>query len=151
MRLNNAILVVFMLALSTFSFAQNTQNEERKMLLEIHELINVKRSIYLQAPLKLNDSLNAIARRHSEAMASHKIPFGHQGADARDSLIRVYFPNAQGTGENVTIAETAEDAVESWWISEGHKANMLGDYTDTGIGVVKRDEWWFCTQIFLQR
>ena len=103
------------------------------------------------APLILDDSLNSIAQRHSDAMAAGKVPLGHDGFAARADVIRGLFPTAGGIGENVTFAVDAPEAVESWWTSEGHQANMTGDYTYTGIGATLKDGLWFCTQIFMRK
>jgi uncharacterized protein YkwD len=103
------------------------------------------------APLILDDSLSGIAQGHSDAMASGKVPLGHDGFAARTDAIRHLFPSAGGMGENVTFAVDAEEAVESWWTSEGHQANTTGEYSHTGIGATLKDGFWFCTQIFVRK
>jgi len=43
-----------------------------------------------------------------------------------------------GVGENIAFGyRTAQDVVNGWMDSPGHKANMLGDYTHFGVGAIK--------------
>ena len=142
------VLLILCGATSTAVFAQQISPEEKAMRQEIFLLINQKRSIYNQPALLSNDTLHQIARKHSIAMAEGKRAFGHDYFASRDSLIRIYWRKTVSTAENVTIAENAEEAVESWWTSEGHKENLLGDFTHTGIGLAKKGNLWYCTQIF---
>jgi len=53
--------------------------------------------------------------------------------------------------ENVALGQTtAQEAVDSWLSSEGHKQNIEGSYNLTGVGVAQgSDGDLYFTQIFL--
>jgi uncharacterized protein YkwD len=118
---------------------------------QIHVLVNQKRSIMSMTPLMLNDSLNKLAQVHSNAMAAGKVAFGHDGFASREKAVQKMFGFIGIMGENVTLAVDAEEAVESWWTSEGHQANMTGAYSHTGLGATLKDGYWYCTQIFINK
>lgn len=99
-------------------------------------------------------SFNAIvaneARRHSTAMASRRIPFGHQGLNARTKIITGKITSVHAVSENVARGSiTAQQAVNLWLKSPGHRKNIEGNYKYTGIGVARdrKSELYF-TQIF---
>jgi uncharacterized protein YkwD len=151
------LTVCLVFAMSTVALAQKVALSEKTaaaaMRKEIARLVNLKRSIYNMPPLHLNDTLSAIADEHSLRMERKIVPMGHDGFAQRDSTIHALWKDAGGSGENVTAAESAEEAVELWWSSEGHKDNMLADWNETGIGVkrVEGSDFWYCTQIFVKR
>lgn len=133
-------------------FGQGKMSDIDSMRSELNRQINAKRSIYKEAPLPLNDTLNAIAQKHSEDMAAGRLPLGHDGFANRADQIRAHFGEYGPIAENVVEGDNATEAVELWWTSEGHKANMLGDYNLTGIGAAKsKSGIWLCTQIFIKR
>ncbi len=88
-------------------------------------------------------------------MASGKVPFSHQGFEQRVSIIRRQIPY-QAAAENVAFnqgySNPAEQAVEGWIKSDGHRVNIEGQYNLTGIGIVKnaKNEYYF-TQLFINR
>lgn len=143
-------LLVSLLAMHTNVSAQTKQAEAEKIRLEVLELVNLKRSIFLQAPLVMDERLNELAQQHSEQMALGIVPISHEGFKQRDSIIRVQFPKLSLVGENVAVADDAAAIVDGWWHSEGHKANMLGVFTKTGIGVAEANGQWYCTELYLQ-
>ena len=52
-------------------------------------------------------------------------------------------------GENIAeYYNTAENVMKGWMNSDGHRANILGDFTTIGIGAVKVDNSYFWVQIF---
>ena len=89
------------------------------------------------APLEIRNDLNAIARKHSEAMANGRTKFGHSGYDKRATQIKKIF-GACKTAENVAYgAADGKDAVNIWKNSPGHRKNLLGDYKYIGIGTAR--------------
>ena len=87
-------------------------------------------------PLRLDAAVTAIAREHSEAMASGKRAFGHDGFSDRTRSIR-----ARAPAENVFYTQRtsgiAEQAVQTWYDSPPHRKNMLGDHGAIGIGAAR--------------
>ena len=101
--------------------------------------------------LEIRNDLNAIARKHSEAMANGRTKFGHSGYDKRASQIKKIF-GACKTAENVAYGATdGKDAVNTWKSSNGHRKNMLGDYKYIGIGTARNKRGViYYTQLFVK-
>eukprot|EP01012_Entosiphon_sulcatum_P046289 TRINITY_DN62134_c0_g1_i1.p1 TRINITY_DN62134_c0_g1~~TRINITY_DN62134_c0_g1_i1.p1 ORF type:complete len:106 (+),score=6.17 TRINITY_DN62134_c0_g1_i1:33-320(+) len=93
-----------------------------------------------------------MAQRHSSRMAKHDIPFGHTGFQDRYNGLKKELPDMTAGAENVAYgAEDAAAAVELWLHSAGHKKNIRGNYTHTGIGVVRDSEGrLYFTQLFVK-
>ncbi|MBS1599824.1 MAG: CAP domain-containing protein [Bacteroidetes bacterium] len=101
-------------------------------------------------PLKLNDVESSFATEHSRNMATGKVAFGHDGLTARAKKIQKQLGGITAVGENVASGQmTAKEAVEGWLQSPGHKRNIEGDFTLTGIGWAKDKKGMiYFTQIF---
>lgn len=54
-------------------------------------------------------------------------------------------------GENVGYGPTVGSVVEAFMESPGHRANMLGDWTHVGVGVVEADGLVWVTVVFVLR
>lgn len=83
----------------------------------------------------------------------------HDGFPAeRKKVLKAEFPNANWSffAENVAMLQSggsdaskiAQQFVEMWWKSPGHKANMIGNYKKIGVGVSKKGNSYYATQIF---
>ncbi|WP_009631928.1 CAP domain-containing protein [Synechocystis sp. PCC 7509] len=121
----------------------------------IHQQINQYRQSRKLPPLTLDARISAQAKIHSQNMASGKVPFSHDGFDARVSVIRrqiSYRAAAENVAFNQGYPNPAEQAVDGWIKSDGHRVNIVGQYNLTGIGVVKnaKNEYYF-TQLFINR
>jgi uncharacterized protein YkwD len=91
------------------------------------------------------------AKKHSQDMANHTLPFGHQRFGNRISRLKTQMKHVGGAAENVAYNyRDAEDVVRNWLLSPGHKRNIDGHYLLTGIGVArdKHGSIYF-TQIFM--
>ena len=120
------------------------------MISEILEYVNDDRKMQGLSPLKLSDVESSIAAKHSRDMASGKVPFGHSGLNARAKAIRKALGEIMSVGENVASGPmSAREVVDGWLKSPGHKRNIEGDFTLTGIGIAsdKQGNIYF-TQIF---
>ncbi len=123
---------------------------------QTHELVNAHRRDAGLRPLEYSPAIAAVARRHSEAMAAGKVRVGHQGAAERERRIAREIP-LRGMAENVAVnnaaaRRTARMAVAGWLGSRGHRANIVGDYDVTGIGIARgRNGAWYFTHIFVKR
>lgn len=122
---------------------------------EIHRLVNGHRARTGLPALRWDDDVATVAQRHSREMARGGRPFGHQGFDARAAEIQQLGTVAQ-IAENVaddnrTGPQLPAQVVEGWLSSTGHRRNLEGDFTVTGIGVAESsDGVRFFTQIFVQ-
>ena len=112
---------------------------------------NKFRRSHNKTALILRDDLSAIARKHSQDMASGRKDFGHTGFDQRSAQVRRIFASCT-LAENVAYgADTGKDAVDQWKNSSGHRKNLLGNYTYIGIGTARdRQGRIYYTQIFVR-
>lgn len=116
--------------------------------------VNEHRKSIGKPALQMLDAANAQAAIHSRNMAQKKTPFSHDGFETRVATInKQTASNYGGAAENVAYGEmTAEEVVDGWLHSPGHKKNIEGNYNLTGIGVSKdRNGTVFYTQIFLRK
>lgn len=123
---------------------------------QVHQLINEHRTAQGLAPLVFSPAIAEIARGHSRAMAEQREPFGHGGFDERAEAIRrvvAYRALSENVAwNNHSRSATAEVAARGWIQSSGHRRNLEGPYTVTGIGVVRDARGAFhYTQIFVAR
>lgn len=120
----------------------------------IHQQINAYRRSHNLPPLTLDSRISAQASTHSQAMASGKVPFGHDGFDQRVQVIRRTIPY-RAASENVAFNQGYSNpdvqAVQGWIKSAGHRVNIEGQYDLTGIGITRntKGEYYF-TQIFIR-
>lgn len=100
--------------------------------------------------LESNDVLSAIAQKHSENMASGKVRFGHDGFSNRNAAAQKEIASLRYFAENVAYGvSSGKEAVDLWKNSSGHRKNMLGRFTQIGIGIARDKQGRiFYTQIF---
>jgi len=119
--------------------------------LEILELINQHRATLSLAALTFHPTIQESSFQHSTNIVKKIIPFGHEGfSDRANTLVQDLKGSA--ASENVAMGQrTAEEVVQAWLNSSGHRNNIEGDFNLTGISVVKnqQDENIF-TQIFIK-
>ena len=116
---------------------------------EILQYLNEDRTRHGLAKLQMNTVESALAAQHSRDMASGKVKFGHDGFMARAKSIQKSLGSRE-VGENVASGQmTAREVVDGWLNSPGHKKNIEGNFTLTGIGYArgKKGDIYF-TQIF---
>ena len=153
--MKSAFLSLFCITLLLFSFGLSgsiAQNANKKLAVDILVLINRHRAEMNLPPLSVQAPITAAAEHHSFDMATGKVPFGHNGFDARMAGISKQLKNATSWAENVASgANTAEKVVDMWLHSPVHKENIEGDYNLTGIGIAKGDDGTlYYTQIFFK-
>jgi len=129
-----------------------------QLINRVIELTNAERAKAGLGALTLNNQLAEAAQGHSDSMAADDF-FSHTGADGSTVSDRVQEEGYEfaRTGENIAAGQTtAEQVVEGWMNSPGHRANILNaDYTEIGIGYellendtgsVNYNRYW--TQVF---
>jgi uncharacterized protein YkwD len=97
----------------------------------------------------MNSIESQLAEKHSRDMATGKVKFGHDGFNSRAKTIQKALGSIE-IGENVASGPmTAREVVDGWLKSPGHKKNIEGNFTLTGIGYAhnKKGDIYF-TQIF---
>ena len=117
---------------------------------EILTLINDHRRSIGKPALAKNQVIWEQANGHSQNMASGKVPFSHDGFDARIAAIRAALGSGGSGAENVAMGYSSAAAVVNAWLgSAGHRANIEGSSTRTGISAVKSTGGtWYYTQVF---
>jgi uncharacterized protein YkwD len=117
---------------------------------QILALVNDRRRSIGKPALEKNQVIWEQANSHSVNMASKIVPFGHDGFDARIATIRAALGSGGSPAENVAMGYgSAESVVGAWLSSSGHRANIEGNSTRTGISAVKSsDGVWYYTQVF---
>lgn len=136
---------------STLRSGQSISTQESQLLAAINR-VRVQRGL---SPLTPWNALTYFARQHSQNMADRKEKFGHGGFDSRANLIHKTAP-CLSVGENVSYCYLIDDplkkSVEMWMESPHHRDNILGDYTETGVGIAYDDTGrCYLTQMFSKR
>ncbi len=129
-----------------------------ELINRVVELTNIERTKAGLQPLTLDLQLVDAAQDHSFDMAQDDF-FSHTGADGSNVGSRVKDTGYQYStvGENIAAGQTtAEQVVEGWMNSPGHRANILNaNFTEIGIGYeylandtgsVNLNHYW--TQVF---
>lgn len=117
------------LNMANVASASNASDEQAML-----DLTNQARADAGLAPLVLDNAVSEIARAWSGSMAasqtlSHNPQFVSQIAAVVSGWQRI--------GENVAYAPTPASAQSGFMGSDGHRANILGDYNRVGVGVVR--------------
>lgn len=131
----------------TQSTTVNTNTLEQS----VFEQINQYRASKGMSPLTRNTKIDSQARSHSQDMANGNTPFGHQDFSNRVKSIGIaYSGAAENVAYNQGYKDPATQAVQGWLNSLGHKKNIEGNYSQTGIGVAanSKGEIYF-TEIFI--
>ncbi|WP_419418958.1 CAP domain-containing protein [Legionella sp. D16C41] len=127
--------------------ASNTQMQK-----DILRYINQYRSKHSLSPLQLDESISKEATLHSQNMAAHRVPFGHQGFSTRIKHLYSVIKGARAGAENVAYNyKTAKIVTDGWIKSPGHRKNIMGNYNLTGIGIAYDKEGKiYYTQLFIR-
>jgi len=146
------IATTLMLILLGLPNQQSLDPDLLAMEREIANLVNVHRESLGLDVLEFTEAINQVARQHSFDMASGRVDFGHDGFSLRTSAITKLM-GGMAFAENVAYGHTkAENAVNSWLNSSGHKKNIEGNYSHTGVGIAKNQHGTlYFTQIFVKK
>ena len=121
--------------------------EEPDLEQRVVELTNIERAKAGLPPLKLNTTFSAAGRYHAADMAQDDY-FRHDTHDRDgDDLFMVcewykrfrsYVPDAGAIAENLAFGQaTADEVVQAWMNSDGHRENILHDYSELGVSFVE--------------
>ena len=151
MKLISSILIPLFLISILSCNKREIKYDESGFDVDILYLINEHRlSIDLNI-LTFNETIWKEAQIHSENMAEGSVDFGHDDFTERIDRIYETLPG-NASAENVAMGyETAEDVVTGWLNSSGHKDNIEGNYSHTGLSAIKNSEGvYYYTQIFIK-
>ncbi len=100
-------------------------------------LVNAKRSKQGLKPLQLDSTLNQVATAKAKDMAENGY-FSHDSPryGSPFDMMRTFGIDYKSAGENIAAGQkTANDVMQSWMNSAGHRANILNaNYTHLGVG-----------------
>lgn len=93
-----------------------------------------------KAPLYYDRNLNLAARYHTDDMYTNDW-FDHDSSDGTSFSQRManFYPDSGTVGENIAYGypDTYVVVTQGWMCStSGHRANIMGDYNELGVGVV---------------
>lgn len=141
------IILAFSAAQCALSDPINNNDEQA-----IFDKINSYRIQHGLHALKMNEQISQEAQEHSHEMAENIIPFGHDGFDVRVHRLFKIFDHTHGIAENVAYTDAdVKGVVQQWLQSSGHRSNIEGNYSLTGIGIAyDKNGRAYVTQIFLR-
>lgn len=126
-----------------FSTKSNAEIEN-----ELFAQVNKHRTSIGKQPLLKSTIAKQYAEKHSIYMVTTK-DLSHANFEERAKAISEK-TGANYISENIANSYTsAQETITSWLQSDGHKANLEGDYTHTGISVMyEQDGEYYYTQLF---
>lgn len=128
--------IILMLATTAAGAEEPAIGPIARELLAAH---NKEREVEKLEPLTLDESLTKAAVEHARDMAEHR-NMSHEGSDGStpfDRIKRFDYPYAKA-GENVAEGQREVAGVmRTWMDSEGHRANILGAFTQMGAARAK--------------
>lgn len=145
-------ITIFLIPVTIFFLFSSFKSTSNSLDKEVLYYTNKYRKSKGLPALEMRNDLNAIAARHSEAMARGKRSFGHGGYSQRQNEVQRLIQPFSGMAENVAYgAENAKDVINLWKNSSGHKKNLLGQYRYIGIATARsRSGVLYYTQIFVR-
>lgn len=126
----------------------NTAADPSEMVSQVIALVNKERAAAGKSELTASAELNKAAAVRAEEITrtfSHNRPDGSKCFTAISDTGFSY----SSAGENIAMGQTdAEDVMNSWMNSSGHKSNILGDFTDIGVGCYYCNGYYYWVQMF---
>lgn len=114
---------------------------------QVLDLVNAERAKAGVAPLTMNQELSANANVRAKELITS---FSHTRPDGTRCFTAITVPY-RTAGENIAYGyPSAEDVMEGWMNSDGHRANILASkYAEIGIGVVEDQGILYWVQLFI--
>jgi uncharacterized protein YkwD len=121
-----------------------------------HAAVNGVRAQRHLIALDRDDSLDAVARAHSEDMASRRY-LSHVNPEGRNPLERIQAAGISGftlAAENAgqtSFADPNDEILRGWIASPDHRRNLYAPpFNRTGIGFARAaDGTWYVTQLYV--
>lgn len=126
----------------------NTDADPSEMVSQVIELVNKERAAAGKSELTASSSLNqaaAVRAKEITQLFSHNRPDGSKCFTAVQDTGLKY----TSAGENIAMGQRdAEDVMNSWMNSPGHKSNILGDFTNIGVGCYYYNGYYYWVQMY---
>lgn len=128
-------------------------NGETQLQQSVLDYVNQYRRGKGLAPLKMMPIITAEALKHSKNIADGRVEFGHDGFEGRADRLMSQIEQSNAIAENVAYGKfSAQEVVNRWLQSAGHRKNIEGKFNLTGVGIIKRNDGYiYFTQIFLNK
>ena len=118
---------------------------------EVFDLVNQIREENGLEPFVYNETLAETARAHSQDMIDRNF-FDHTNPDGKSPFDRMRDNGLSYSmaAENIAVGYPSPEAVvEGWMNSEGHRANILGNCEELGVGLALGGSYgYYWTQCF---
>ena len=125
-----------------------TEVPESSLAMQVLSLVNIEREKHGLGSLTYDALLSSAASIRAveiKSLFSHTRPDSRSCFTALDEVGYSY----RKAGENIAYGQdTAEEVMAAWMNSEGHRANILGDYEKIGIGVYEKGGVIYWAQFF---
>lgn len=129
------------ISVALLAAAPGSADAARSVERRFAQMVNDTRTTATLGSMKLSDHLSDVARAHSRRMAA-------EGELYHSDLERLLSPRVSAVGENVGFGGSLDQLLQAFLASPPHAENILGDYTKTGVGVVRADGQLWITQLF---
>jgi uncharacterized protein YkwD len=111
---------------------------------EVVDLVNAQRADSGCDPLRVDPKLAQAAQEHSSDMADRDY-FDHttpEGLTFADRIVNAGYPTPGA--ENIAVGQKdAQEVMEGWMDSDGHRANILNcDLNTIGVGLDENGMYW---------
>jgi uncharacterized protein YkwD len=145
------LIAILIMTIASYTMANSVTVSDAEYQKQILYYVNLYRLKHHLSPLKMVNVISLEARKHSQDMATHVMPFGHNEFNGRIKRLYQQIKESGGGAENVAYYKLdAKKLVDAWMASPGHRRNILGPYNLTGIGIAHGKKGWaYYTQIFL--
>jgi uncharacterized protein YkwD len=121
----------------TTALAQSIPDISAGYAAEVVRLVNAERAKQGLPALIINDKLAAAAQLRAEEIL---VKFDHTRPDGKGyaTVLEDFDIWHAYRGENIGLGQASPDRLMAEWMaSAGHRNNILGDYTQIGVGLVK--------------
>ena len=151
----------------TLKEEDNVSSELNKdIAIQVLKNTNVLRKEKGLTELSQNEEMDKLATYHSENMVSEGFfdhvdtqgnspssradLFGYKWSTIGENIAKIpWFENVISCGDTRSKDAIAQCVVDGWKNSPGHYRNIIGDYTELGVGVVfSQDSMVYFTQVF---
>ncbi len=127
-----------------------------QMEAQVQKRINVIRLSHGLGQLRNNEKLVSVARKYSRHMAEQNF-FSHT-SPAGDTMVKrvqkagiFYFMVGENLFTCTNIPQPVPASVQGWMKSPGHRENILrSEYRETGVGVWRKGNTYYFTQLFMR-
>lgn len=148
------LAIAFITSCSSDDDTDNLNEENSELVNELNivdailTLVNQHRQNQGLSPLSKNSTAEQLAIDHTKYMISIN-QINHDDFEQRSGVLNDQ-ENATASAENVArFYQDAQSVVDGWLNSSGHRNNIEGNYTHTGIAAIKDENGrYYYTQLF---